>query len=71
MLALNGEMSRQSLQAALGLKHEDHFRHAYLVPALKDGLVEMTLPNVPRSRLQRYRLTPKGLQQRAVFADKP
>lgn len=39
-----GEMSRRQIQDALGLKHEDHFRNAYLTPALKTGLVEMTLP---------------------------
>ena len=58
--ALTGEMKRWELQQALGLKHEEHFREAYLVPALGAGLVEMTLPGKPTSRLQRYRLTDKG-----------
>ena len=53
-------MSRKEAQAALGLKHEDHFRSVYLVPALKGGIVEMTVPDKPKSRLQRYRLTAKG-----------
>lgn len=60
--ALSGDMSRQELQHALGLKHEDHFRAAYLKPALKLGLIEMTLPDVPRSSKQRYRLTAAGTQ---------
>ena len=60
--ALSGDMSRQELQHALGLKHEDHFRAAYLTPALKLGLIEMTLPDVPRSSKQRYRLTAAGTQ---------
>ncbi len=30
---VNGEMRRQELQELLGLKHEDHFREAYLKPA--------------------------------------
>ena len=55
-----GEMTRQHLQEALGLKHEDHFRKAYLLPALQAGLIEMTIPDKPRSRNQRYRLTPAG-----------
>ena len=55
-----GEMTRQHLQEALGLKHEDHFRKAYLSPALQAGLIEMTIPDKPRSRNQRYRLTPAG-----------
>ena len=55
-----GEMTRQQIQESLGLKHEDHFRKAYLLPALQAGLIEMTIPDKPRSRNQRYRLTPKG-----------
>ena len=55
--ATQGEMTRMELQSALVLKHEDHFREAYLVPALQAGLLEMTVPDKPRSRLQKYRLT--------------
>lgn len=32
--AMSGEMTRQRIQEALGLKHEDHFRHAYLLLTL-------------------------------------
>jgi DNA-binding PadR family transcriptional regulator len=53
-------MRRQELQELLGLKHEDHFREAYLKPALEAGLIEMTVPDKPRSRLQKYRLTNRG-----------
>ena len=55
-----GEMSREQLQEALGLKHRGHFREAYLLPALRAGLIEMTAPDKPRSRNQRYRLTSAG-----------
>ena len=58
--ALTREMQRRKLQEALGLKHEDHFRNAYLVPALAAGLIEMTIPDKPRSSKQKYRLTDKG-----------
>ena len=57
---LEGVMQRRELQEALGLKHEDHFRNAYLGPALDAGLVEMTIPDKPRSSKQRYRLTDQG-----------
>lgn len=60
--AVVGEMSRQQIQFALGLKGEDYFRKAYLLPALEARLVEMTLPDKPRSSKQRYRLTPLGRQ---------
>lgn len=60
--ALVGEMPRREIQDALGLKHDEHFRKTYLVPALDAGLVEMTIPDKPRSSKQRYRLTNKGRQ---------
>jgi ATP-dependent DNA helicase RecG len=66
---LDGELSRQELQQALGLKDAEHFRKAYLLPALAGGAVEMTLPATPRSSNQRYRLTDAG--QRAKSASAP
>ena len=53
--------SRSELQALLGLKHRDSFIATYLQPALAGGWIEMTIPEKPRSSLQRYRLTPAGL----------
>ena len=58
--AISGEMTRLQIQQALDLTHSDHFRAMYLRPALEAGLVEMTVPDKPRSRNQRYRLTPAG-----------
>ena len=46
--------------AALRLSDEKHFRAAYLEPTLQAGLIEMTVPDKPRSSKQRYRLTPAG-----------
>jgi hypothetical protein len=37
--AMDGEMSRRQIQEALALKHEDHFRNAYLKPALTLGVI--------------------------------
>jgi len=48
------------LQAALGLRDREDFRRRFLLPALAQGLVEMTRPDTPRSSRQRYRLTPAG-----------
>ena len=61
---INEQMQRRAIQDALGLKHEDHFRRAYLLPALAAGLIEMTIPDKPQSSLQRYRLTRKGQRLR-------
>ena len=65
VLVLEGTMSRAQIQHALGLRHEDHFRAKYLVPALQSGLVEMTIPDRPKSSRQRYRLTAKAEALRA------
>jgi len=58
---LKGEMSRQEIQAALGLKDRKSFRRNYLLPALRSGYIEMTRPEAPNARNQRYRLTSVGL----------
>jgi ATP-dependent DNA helicase RecG len=57
---LVGEMDRNELQKALGLKDRFHFREAYLIPALEAELIEMTIPDKPTSKNQKYRLTRKG-----------
>ena len=58
--AAQGVLARSALQGLLGLKHTPHFRQAYLLPAMAAGLLEMTVPDQPNSRLQRYRLTDQG-----------
>ena len=58
--ALVGEMSRQQLLDALGMTHREHFRSAFLKPALDAGVVEMTLPDKSNSSNQRYRRTALG-----------
>ena len=62
LMVVKGEMKRKEIQTALSLKNDDHFRLAYLTPALTDGIIEMTLPDSPKSPTQRYRLTAKGKQ---------
>lgn len=57
---MSGEMTRQHIQEALGLKHREHFSKAYLLPALRAGLIKMMLPDKPRSSKQRYCLTAAG-----------
>jgi hypothetical protein len=39
---LVGGMSREDLQAALGLQDRKSFRERYLKPALAEGLIEMS-----------------------------
>lgn len=61
-----GECSSGALRQALGIKHRPTFRENYLHPALKQDLIEYTIPEKPTSRLQQYRITEKG---RAVLAN--
>ena len=58
----NGELSSSDLMQALGLAHRPTFRGNYLNPALAGDWIERTQPDSPRSPMQRYRLTYKGLQ---------
>ncbi len=49
-----------ALMAELGLTHRPSFRKNYLRPAMLAGLVEMTRPDAPTARNQKYRLTRPG-----------
>lgn len=42
------------LMEKVGIKTKDSFRNNYLNPAMEMGLIEMTVPDKPRSRNQRY-----------------
>ena len=68
---VNGEMTRQEIMDALSLRDEKHFREHYLQTAITAGVLEMTIPDKPQSRLQKYRLTPKARQWLAVQARTP
>ena len=57
---LKGEMSRQEIQQALGLKDRKSLRELYLHPALQSGYIEMTHPNTPNAKNQKYRLGSRG-----------
>jgi len=57
---ISGEQTKKELKTLLKLRNDEHFRKMYLVPAIKLGFIEMTIPNKPRSSKQRYRLTKEG-----------
>jgi hypothetical protein len=59
---VKGEMNRQALQDAMGLKDAEHFRKSYLLPALEVGVIEMTIPDKPGSSKQQYRRSAIGKQ---------
>ena len=53
---VEGSLNRKQLQAKLNLKDRKHFRERYLKPAIDAALIEMTIPEKPNSKLQKYRL---------------
>ena len=57
---IKGEMARSEIMVKLGLKDEKHFREHYQQVCIELGLIEMTVPDKPRSPKQKYRLTRKG-----------
>lgn len=51
----------KAIMSELGLNHWKTFQANYLVPLLAKGILERTIPDKPRSRIQRYRTTEAGL----------
>jgi DNA-binding HxlR family transcriptional regulator len=43
-----------------GRSDRTKFRHQVLKPLMDDGIIEMTIPDKPRSSKQKYRLTEVG-----------
>lgn len=68
---LKTPLTRQQLQQKIGLKGNSNFRERYILPAIAAGLVEMTLPDKPKSSKQRYRLTAAGQQLQQVKKGQP
>jgi Fic family protein len=62
-----GSLSALNLMKTLDLSHRPTFRDNYLHAAIDKGLIEMTIPDKPNSRLQKYRITPRGV---AVIKEK-
>lgn len=56
----HGELSNAELREHLDINDRKHVRKSYIDPALEAGLIEMTIPEKPNSRLQKYRLTTQG-----------
>ena len=60
----SGPKTAAELMAAMGLSHRPTFRKNYIRPALAAGLVEMTRPESPTVKNQKYRLTTRGRERR-------
>ncbi|MDL2267311.1 Fic family protein [Desulfovibrio sp. OttesenSCG-928-G15] len=55
-------LSRKELLEACGLRDRNSFTERWLAPTLSAGFIEMTIPDKPNSRIQRYKLTTNGKQ---------
>lgn len=62
----SAELSRRELFDRIGIRGDSRAYRRHIEPLIAAGLIEMTLPNKPKSRLQKYRLTEKG---RAAFGE--
>jgi hypothetical protein len=60
LLAKQAPAGNEDIRKAFTLKDRKQLRETYIRPALAQGLIEMTVPDKPSSRLQKYRLTGKG-----------
>lgn len=60
LLALDKERGSSELVTILGIKNRVDLYTRFLLPAMQQELVEYTIPDRPKSRLQKYRLTDKG-----------
>jgi hypothetical protein len=67
--SLSKEMTRIQIQDSLGLKDKKNFQDKYLSPALVEGLIEMTVPDKPKSSNQGYRLSSEGAELKRLLED--
>ncbi len=54
------DLKSAEIQEVAGIRHRETFQRNYLDKLLEDELLERTIPDKPKSRLQQYRLTEKG-----------
>lgn len=52
-----------AMMKAVGRQNRTKFRDGLVKPLVEAGLLELTIPDKPRSRLQKYRLTERGREQ--------
>lgn len=50
----DGYLSSAQIMAKVGLSHKPTFRKNYLLPALKNGVISMSHPDIPNSPKQKY-----------------
>ena len=56
----DSELGRKEVADIFRVSSRSGYFKRFLADLVEDGLVEYTIPEKPRSRLQKYRLTEKG-----------
>lgn len=63
------EQSLVAMMKSIGRQNRTKFRDSFVKPLVDMGLLELTIPGKPTSRLQKYRLTEKGRSCLKGFTD--
>ena len=56
------QLSRKQIFEVIGKKNDFRAFKRHVEPLLRSDLIEMTLPDKPSSKLQKYKITGKGLK---------
>jgi Fic family protein len=59
----NGSLSRKAIFAAIAMSNDSRSFKRNVQPLIDGGLIEMTVPDKPNSKLQKYRLTVHGRKE--------
>jgi hypothetical protein len=70
LLSATGPLGNAEIREHFELKDRTHVREHYVDPALAAGMIELTVPEKPTSRIQKYRLTANG-REAALGLDLP
>ena len=60
LISCNEATSINDLMNIFAWKDRSKFRNKYINPLLEEGLIEMTVPDKPKSSKQKYKITEKG-----------
>jgi Fic family protein len=58
----HASLSRKEIFAAIGMNSDHRAFKRNIEPLITEGYIEMTVPDKPNSKLQKYRLTGKGIK---------
>lgn len=56
----NKDLDKNEVFYSIKVSNQTYNKRKFLDPLLDTGLIEMTLPDKPQSRNQKYRITQKG-----------